>query len=152
MAGLWARASIILRDNAGNIAKTLVLIASALIDPGGSAVTAIQAALQALTKAVSPRASTSSEATVSGGSTGTGHYSAIEDRMILTFAAADGSTQLVEVPGPIDAAFVLGTDRVDATNTHVAALIGVIEASVSKFNQALTYVDGIRSRKKQMKR
>jgi hypothetical protein len=154
MAGVWTRASILLRDNAGNIARVAVLIASAGIDPSGGAVAAIRAAIVAITKAVSPRAETGTSDGTGSGTAATSDFDAVEDRAELTFAAADGSTMLFEVPAPKTTCFLsTNTAIVNPTGTGMASYIGWIEDNaVSKYNQSLKFVKGIRSRKKQMKR
>jgi len=153
MAGAWARASILLRDNLGNIAKVICLVAAGAIDPSGGAIQAIATALQALTKAVSPRQETGTQHGEATAAATAGHYGVVEDRMDLTFRADDGSTQIVEIPGPKDACFMTNSDIVDPSNAAVAALISLIHGqSLGFFGQTLTFVKGIRSRKKQMKR
>lgn len=154
MASLWARASILLQDNAGNIAKVVVLVAAAAIDPGGTVIQALQAAMQACTKAFSGRAESGTQAGAAGATdAGTGPYSAIEDRAVLVFRAADNSTMNYELPAPKAICFVPGSDRVDETQADVASFISFIEINcVGKFGQELTYVKGERTRKKQMKK
>jgi hypothetical protein len=153
MAGAWTRASVLLRDNAGNIAKVFVIVAAAALDPGGGAINALQVAFQAITKAISPRAESGTSNGETHGSPGTGSFAAVEDRATLTFSAADGSTMLFEIPAPIDACFTAGTDQVDPSAGAIAALIAYIEGNTrSKYDQALTFVKGTRTRKKQMKK
>lgn len=152
MAGLWTRASVVLRDNAGNICKVVFLVAAAAIDPSGGAVAAIRTAIVAITKAVSPRAETGASVgeTVTG--VGATDYGTAEDRAILTFSAADGSTEVYEIPGPINACFIAGSDEVDKTGTAILAVIDYITANgLSKFGQDLTYVKGKRGKKNTLK-
>ena len=152
MAGAWARASVLIQDNAGNIAKVVFLVAAAAIDPGGGAISAIQTAIVAITKALSPRAESGAAAGATAATPDTGSFAAVEDRATLTFACSDGSTMVYEIPAPIDACFTAGTDTVDPTAGQIAAVISYIEASsVSKYGADLTFVKGIRTRKKQMK-
>jgi hypothetical protein len=153
MAGVWTRASILLRDRGGNIAKVAVLVAAAALDPAGGAINALQIAFQAITLALSPRAESGTARGGAGGTPGTGSFAAVEDRATLTFAAADGSTMLFEVPAPVDACFITGTDIVDPDGIAIAAVISFIQDNTkSKYNQALTFVKGKRTRKKQMKK
>jgi len=153
MAGAWARVSILLRDNLGNIAKVICLVAAGAIDPSGGAIQAIATALQALTKAVSPRQESGTQNGEATASASAGHYGVVEDRMDLTFRADDGSTQVIQIPGPKDTCFMTNSDIVDPTDAAVAALIAFVHGtSVGFFGQTLTFVKGIRSRKKQMKR
>jgi hypothetical protein len=153
MASAWVRASILLRDQAGNIAKAVVLVAAAALDPSGGAVAALRAAIQAVTKALSPRAETGSESGPSGGtSPGTGDYDTIEDRATFTFRADDNSTMTYELPSPKPAIFVTNSDRVDLTNADVLAFTDFITANCSgRFGQTINVVKGHRTRKKQMK-
>jgi hypothetical protein len=151
MATVWQRASVLLRDNGGNIAKIFLQVAIAASDPGSGAVHALQLALQALTLATSPRAETGGTAGPSGTVPGASDYGSVEDRAVLTFAAADGSTMQFDIPGP-GAIFKSDNITVDPANTDVAALITWIQANtVSKYNQALTFVKGLRTSKKEMK-
>ena len=153
MAGLWARASILLRDYGGNVAKVIVIIAAAAIDPSGGAISAITTALQALTNAVSPRRETGTQNGEDIADASAGKSGVVEDRMVLTFRAEDGSTEVVEIPGPTDSCFNTNSDIVNPDNAAVAALIDYIESNgKSLFNQGLTFVKGFRSRKHQMKR
>jgi len=153
MASLWARASILLQDYAGNIAKVVVLVAAAALDPSGGAVAALRTAIVAVTKALSPRAETGTQAGAAGGTTaGTGAYSAIEDRAVLTFRGDDNSTYNYEVPAPKPAIFITGTDTIDPANADVLAYTNWIAANTKgSFGQTLTFVRGERTRKKQMK-
>lgn len=153
MAGIWTRASVLLRDNAGNIARVAVCVAAAAIDPGGGAIAALQTAMVACTKAFSPRAESGASRGETKAASGTGSFAAVEDRATLTFSGADGSTMTVEMPAPKDACFIAGTAIVDASETHIKAVIDAyIALGVTKYNQDLTFVKGIRTRKKQMKR
>lgn len=153
MASLWTRASILLKDNAGNIAKVIVLVASAAIDPSGGAVDAIARALQALTKAASPRRETGTEKGEATAEAVAGHYGVVEDRMVLTFRAEDGSTEVFEIPGPVDECFVANSDRVDPDAAPSLGVISFItDNAVSLFGESLVFVKGFRSRKHQMKR
>jgi len=153
LASLWARASILLQDNAGNIAKVVVLVAAAAIDPSGGAIAALRTAIVAVTKALSPRAESGTQAGAAGEDTaGDGAYSAIEDRAVLTFRGDDNSTYNYEVPCPKPDIFLTGTDTVDPGNAAVVAYYQWIEDNcVGTFGQELTFVRGERTRKKQMK-
>jgi|SRR5579872_5246977 len=149
----WNRASMVLRDNLGNICKVVFLVGAAVIDPGGTVINAMRAAVQAVTKALSPRAELGTESGASGTSTaGTGPFSAVEDRAVMTFRAADNSTINMEIPAPKALMFTTGTTQVDPTETHVAAWITWVQTNAcSLFGQSLTFVKGERTRKKQMK-
>lgn len=153
MAGAWVRASILLQDNAANIARVAVLVLAAAIDPGGGAIAALQAAIQAVTKARSPRTESGTAAGEAPGTPTTGNFAAVEDRAVLTFSAADGSTEVYEVPAPTNECF-LSPDfmKVDPAGDLMDVITFYTSTGKSKFNQALTYVKGKRSRKKQMKR
>jgi hypothetical protein len=147
----FTRASILFRDNAGNIAKVFVLVAAAAIDPSGGAIAALRAAMVAVMKAVSPRAE--SGGTAPGDSTAAvaSDYGTVEDRLVATFAGDDGSTTLFEIPGPIDGIFVTDGLTLDPTNTAVAAWITYVQSNfVSQYGGALSFVKGKRSSKKQM--
>lgn len=150
MAGPWARASILLRDQGGNICKCVVLVAAAAIDPSGVAVKAIQAAIQAITKAVSPRAETGTQAGAAGATTtGTGNFNNVEDRATLTFRADDNSTYNFEIPGPKETIFLPGTDVVDPADAALLAYTNWISANCKgSFGQDITFVRGERTRKK----
>ncbi len=152
MAGAWTRASIVLRDNAGNICKVVFLVAAAAIDPSGGAVDAIRTAIVAITKAVSPRAETGASAGQSISGVTAAAYGTAEDRAILTFSAADGSTEVYEMPGPKPGCFISGSDEVDRTYAPIGAVIDYIASTgLSKFGQTLTYVKGKRGKKAPLK-
>jgi hypothetical protein len=149
----WERASILLRDNGHNICKCVVLVAAAAVDPSGGAINTIATAIQAITKAISPRQESGGTAAGSGSTPGTSAYQTIEDRMILTYNFIDGSTGTYEIPAPKTAMFIAGTDLVDATNASVIALNGwLADNACSPFAETGVFEKGIRSRKKQMKR
>jgi hypothetical protein len=145
--------NVLLQDNAGNIAKVVITVAAAVVDPGGTVANAVRAAIVGVTKALSPRAELGTEAGASGGSSaGTGPFSAIEDRAVMTFRADDNSTLNLEVPAPKALMFTTGTTVVDPTQTDVAAWITFLELNAcSLFGQPITFVKGERTRKKQMK-
>lgn len=152
MATAWARASILFRDNAGNIAKSVVLVLAAAIDPSGGAVAAIRTAAVAIMKAISPRAETGGSTAQTDGAPDPSDYGTVEDRLVATFAGDDGSTTVFEVPGPIDGIFVTDGVTLDPTNTTVASWISYVEATfLSEYGGALTFVKGRRSSKKQLK-
>jgi hypothetical protein len=152
--GIWVRASIMFMDYGGTVAKIAVIVAAAAIDPSGTAVSAIRTALEALTKARSPRASTGSGAGPAGSTdTGTGPFSAVEDRATLTFRGDDNSTFTYEIPAPKAVCFLAGTDRVDASGDAMSAYIDYIETNcVGTAEQSLQFEYGFRTRKKQIKR
>jgi hypothetical protein len=148
----FTRAAILLRDNAGNIAKVVMLVAAAAIDPGGGAIAALQAAMQAVTKAVSPRAESGGVASGSGGPAVATDYGTVEDRLVATFSGSDGSTTLFEVPGPADGIFVTDGVTLDDSNADVIAWFEYIEANFkTQYGGTLTFEKGKRSSKKQMK-
>lgn len=124
-----------------------------MVDPGGSVAAAVRAAVQGVTKAISPRAELATEAGPAGStSTGTGPFSAIEDRVVLTWRAADNSTLNQEIPGPVDTIFITGTTKLDLTNTDVMAWETFVNLNCcSQFGQSISLVGGERTRKKQMK-
>jgi hypothetical protein len=143
----------VLRDNAGNICKVVFAVAAAVTDPSGGVSAAIRAAIQGVTKALSPRAELGTEAGAAGAtSAGTGAFSAIEDRAVMTFRCDDNSTMNLEIPSPKPLMFVSGTSTVDPTQTDVAAWILYLQTNArGLFGQAITFVKGERTRKKQMK-
>ncbi len=142
-----------IRDHAGNVAKVVCLVLAAAIDPSGGAIAAIRTAIIAITKAVSPRAESGVQSGEDASGVATSAYGSIEDRATLTFAAADGSTEVFEIPGPIASSFVSGSDQVAYPgSTPMASVIDYIVGNgVSKFGQALTFVKGTRTKKATMK-
>jgi hypothetical protein len=150
MATLWARASILLRDKGKNICKCVVLVAAAALDPSGGAVAAIRAAIQAITKAVSSRAETGTQAGPAGATVaGAGSYRNSEDKAVLTFRGDDNSTYNFELPAPKATIFLPGSDVVDIDDPDLEAYVGWIEDNcVGSFGQELTFVKGERTRKK----
>lgn len=153
MASLWNRLTTVLVDNAGNICKVVFCVGAAVTDPGGLVAVAIRNAVLAVTKAGSPRRELGTEAGAAGTDTaGSGPYSAIEDRAVMTFRGDDNSTMNMEIPSPKALMFVADTNQVDPTETHVAAWITWIEDNAKGlFGQGLTFVKGERTRKIQMK-
>src|SRR5580765_5735063 len=139
---LFARASILLRDKGTNICKCIVLVAAAALDPSGGAVAAIRAAIQAITKAVSPRAETGTQAGAAGdGTTDGGNYCNAEDKMVLTFRGDDNSTYNYELPSPKALCFVPGSDVVDGGQADIVALTGWIASNCKgTFGQTITFV------------
>lgn len=150
MASLWARASILLRDKGGNICKVIVLVAAAALDPSGGAVAALRAAIVAITKSLSSRAETGTQAGPAGlDVAGSGDYRDIEDKAVLTFRGDDNSTYNYMLPSPKDLVFVAGSDQVDADQPDVDAFVSWIEDNCQgSFGQALVFVKGERTRKK----
>lgn len=150
MATLWARASILLQDKGANICKCVVLVAAAALDPSGGAVAAIRTAIQAITKALSSRAETGTQAGAAGSSSaGTGNYCNVEDRATLTFRGDDNSTYNYELPSPKATIFVAGSDVVDPADAALLAYTNWIAANCKgSFGQTLTFVRGERTRKK----
>jgi hypothetical protein len=149
----WNRLTTVLRDNAGNICKVVFAVAAAVTDPGGSIANTIRDAILGVTKALSPRREVGTEAGPAGDTVaGTGAFSAVEDRAVMTFRADDNSTLNMEIPGPMELMFTTGTTSVDPLQTDVAAWISwVQDNSVSLFNRPLVFVKGERTRKQQMK-
>jgi hypothetical protein len=148
----FTRASILLRDNAGNIAKVFLLVAAAAVDPGGGAIAALQAAIQAITKALSPRAESGGVADGDDEEATASDYGTVEDRLVATFSGDDGSTTTFEIPGPIDGIFVTDGVTLDPANSTVAAWITYVQDNFkSQYGGALSFVKGKRSSKKQMK-
>lgn len=140
-----------MRDNAGNIAKAVILVAAAALDPSTGAVNAIATAIAAISAAISPRQETGSQDGESPGDVGDGPYSATEDRMDLTYLAADGSTGTFEIPAPLATNFNADRTTVNMTDSNVVALVTELNKTVTPFGQSLQVIRGIRSRKKQMK-
>jgi hypothetical protein len=151
LASLWNRASIVILDNAGNIAKVAVLVAAAVIDPGTGVISAIASAIAAVTSGTVVRTEVGQEASVTGAAAVASDYGSVEDRMTLTYTAADGSTGTFEVPTPVDTDFGPG-DRVNMADDSVANLVTLYNSlALSPFGQTITINGGIRTRKKQMK-
>jgi len=150
MAAFWTRASILLRDNGANICKCIVLVAAAAIDPSGGAVAAIRAAIVAVTKSASPRAETGAQAGPAGATTtGNGAYCNSEDKAVLTFRGDDNSTYNYELPAPKETIFIAHSDVVDPADAALLAFTNWISANCKgSFGQALTFVRGVRVRKK----
>jgi len=146
----WARVSILLQDQGKNIAKVVVLVAAAALDPSGGAVDALRTAIQAITKALSPRAETGTQAGPGGATlAGTGNYCNAEDKVVLTFRGDDNSTYNYEVPSPKATIFLPGSDVVDAADVALKAFTDWVAANCKgSFGQALTFVRGVRTRKK----
>jgi len=150
MASLWTRASILLQDKGANICKCVIIVAAAALDPSGGAVAAVRAAIQAITKALSSRAETGTQAGAAGASVaGTGNYCNVEDRAVLTFRADDNSTYNYELPAPKATIFLPGSDVVDPADVALKAYTDWIAANcVGSFGQPITFVKGERTRKK----
>jgi hypothetical protein len=150
----WTRVSVLLQDNAGNIAKVVFAVAAAAFDPSGSVIQAVATAIQGVTKALNSRQESGTEAGAVGATNpGTGAYSTVEDRLTLTFRGDDNSTFTYEVPAPISTDFDADTVTANPGDTHMAAYISFIQTyCVGSAGQALTFVKGERTSKKQMKK
>lgn len=148
---IWTRASIAFTDNKGRIAKVLICVAAAAIDPSGGAVDAIRAAWITISAALSQRAETGGTGAGAGSAT-SGETGTVEDRLVATFASPDGSTTMFEVPGPIQTMFLPDSVEVDPANAAFIAWKNYVQTNFkSQYGLALSFVKGKRSSKKQMK-
>ncbi len=147
---VWARVSILLKDKGNNICKCIVLVAAAALDPSGGAVDALRVAIQAITKALSPRAETGTQAGPGGASVaGAGNYCNSEDKAVLTFRGDDNSTYNYELPAPKSTIFIANSDVVNPASVPLKAFTDWIAAHCKgSFGQTLTFVRGVRTRKK----
>lgn len=123
--------TIVLKSYGGTVGRVAILVAAALVDPSGAAVTAIRAALDALSKAKSTRASINkplAQATTSAA----GVYSDDQDKMVLTFKDAASKYHNFKFPAPkVECFFEEDTDIVDTSQADVAALIGWMLANLN---------------------
>jgi hypothetical protein len=147
----WTRASIAFTDNKGRIAKVLICVLAAAVDPSGGAVDAIRTAWVTISACFSQRAETGGTAGGSGAA-GSGETGTVEDRLVATFASPDGSTTMFEVPGPKASLFLPDSVEVDPTNAAFNTWKAYVIANFkSQYGLGLAFVKAKRSSKKQMK-
>lgn len=109
----------------GKAVRIVILVAAAIIDPSGAAVTALRAALVAITNLFTNGASITAPGSYSSTSA-SGVYEDDQDKASMTFIDSVGKYHSFRVPGPKATIFQSGTDLVDLTNAGVIAYAGYI--------------------------
>lgn len=104
----------------GFAVRIVILVGAAVIDPSGSVVAAIRAAIEAICKVQI----TSASITATGAYSLTGASGAYEDdqdKASLTFVDAVGKYHTFKVPAPKPSIFLEGDNIVDLDNTAIQA-------------------------------
>jgi len=150
----WNRATVLFRDYGGAVAKVTVLVAAAVIDPGGVVVQAIKTALDAVSAAGLFRSAVGcGSGEPSGQSEGTGPYNKIEDRAHLVFESPSGGFFSFDIPAPKASICVSGTNLLNSTATPLSTFIAAFKdnACDPDGTTGITFVEGVRLKKKNMK-
>jgi hypothetical protein len=130
------------RDIAGTAAKCGILIAAATIDPSGAAVAAFRAAIAAVSAALNTQASLSFYGNVTD-TPAAGSFGDNEDKVMMTFADADGNIHNYKIPGPLESIFQSDKQTVDGTNANVLTYTAAMLAGgVTKAGRPLTEFRG----------
>lgn len=125
MSIAWSRVAIGFRDYGGLVAKVSLTLAAAVVDPAGSVVQALKTALDAASECSLYRSSVAqTDASLGGGSFGSGNFNKVEDRVVLTFQGTlDDSYGRIEIPAPKEAICVANSSDVLLTATAMAQLL-----------------------------
>lgn len=114
------RLLIMCRTYGGPVARCAVLVAAAVLDPSGAAVTAIRTALDAISKTQQTKASITAPGNYSSTSAA-GDYEDDQDKATFTFLDSAGKYHTFKVPAPNAAIFQANKMDVDLTNASVIA-------------------------------
>jgi hypothetical protein len=137
--GLANRLVTMWLDHRGTVGKMVVYVAAAVLDPSGVAVQAVKDALNLLSAAVVTKETITKSNDIAGTSpnppTQAGYHSDIDDRIVFHFMDTDGQSHFLEVPAPVDNAFVdaANDDEVDLT---ADVITDVRDAIVANFKSA----------------
>lgn len=139
------------RDSKGHIGRFRYFVAdTGTLITQGAAASAVIVATEPITNAALQSASgpsTTAAGPVAYGTTA--DFPAIEDKVTMTFSAADGSLHRYQIPAPKIDIFEVDTVTVDAAQTDVAAFVTAVLANVvTSAGAGLTsFVGGVRTRR-----
>lgn len=148
------RISVSFRDARGQVASSRYYLQGVDAASLAGADNAIQSALAACTLAhvYGTSINHSPEAVVYGGTTG--GYDSVEDKLVLVFQTADGSTHRYSCPSPKFSDFEADGESAAVGDTNVSSLIGAIIANVtSRSGEAMSVsLGGYRHRSRTIRR
>lgn len=119
------RLLIMCRTYGGTVARCAVLVAAAVLDPSGAAVTAIRTALDAISTTKQEKASITQPGNYSTTSAA-GAYEDDQDKATFTFLDSAGKYHSYRVPAPKEAIFMADKETVDLTNAAVVAFAAYV--------------------------
>lgn len=140
------RVTVLVRTYGGTVAKVLALIAAAVIDPTGAAVTAIRGAIDALSSAKITGASISKTAPASV-TPASGVYGDDQDKAFLTFKDANGQHETYRISSPNANIFDADGNVLPAASGMPAFITWVTTNAKSASGAAITtFIGGKRGR------
>jgi len=113
------------RTYGGTVARCAVLVAAAVLDPSGAAVTAIRTALDAISTTKQEKASITQPGNYSTTSAA-GAYEDDQDKATFTFLDSAGKYHSYRVPAPKESIFQADRETVDLTNADVTAFAAYV--------------------------
>lgn len=135
------------RDVLGNVAKVVILVGAAVLDPTASTVTTLRAAYAAICIALGYRATIGVPADVADTPTDSA-YEDTQDKAVMTFRDSNGRFRNFKVPAPKPAIFLTDKITVDLANGDVTAYASAVtDNCVTAAGAAITsLVHGRRTR------
>lgn len=119
------RLKVLCQTYGGKAVKITLLVAAAVLDPSGAAVSAIKTAIDALSKVGILGASISQPGSYSTTSAA-GAYEDDQDKGDFTFIDSAGQYHTWRVPAPNPAIFLADNTTIDLTNAAVIAFAGYV--------------------------
>lgn len=136
------RLLVMCRTYGGSVARVAILVGAAVLDPSGAAVTAIRAAIDAISKTSQEKASITQPGDYSTTSAA-GAYEDDQDKATFTFLDSAGKYHTFKVPAPKESIFLADKVTVDLTDAAVLAFEGYVTGNfVSKTGATLTALVG----------
>jgi hypothetical protein len=147
------RLTLIFRTHGGRICKMVILIAAAVVDPSGTVVSAIRAAIEAVFNVKTVRASISLAEPLSDTATASEPYATSEDKLVMTFLDSEGSHRTYSLPGPMSTMFASPySDQKPGGPLFENLKAYILEYAVTEEGNFLSsFVGARRSRRKKMK-
>lgn len=119
---------VMCQTHGGTIVRCAVLVAAAVVDPSGAAVTAIRNAIEAISTTKQTKASITQPGTYSTTSAA-GAYEDDQDKATFTFLDAAGEYHSFRVPAPNAGIFLADKMTVDLTDAGVIAFANYVTAN-----------------------
>lgn len=123
---LTAKLVVLVKTHGLKVAKVVILLAAAVVNPTAQAIQALRAAIEAACSTATKRCALVASAPVTDTLT-VSDYNTVQDKMLLTFVAESGAKIQYRIPGPKAVCFLPDSDKVDVTAAPVAALITAIK-------------------------
>lgn len=116
-------------DFNGKRATTEYFVSASQTDPGAGAPAALAVAVQGISNNLVNSVEVLIHSTNDApGVAGTGPYDRVQDKLELTYACADGSEVVLQLPGPRQTTLKANNFDVDPTDTLIAALTAALTA------------------------